>query len=527
MMPMKLNMSKVTKIAGDKHSSTFQHQDGHQIKILHKALPALQRKQLEKMPIKMADGGDPGISGDTITGNTGAPTLPDSSQLPPLAGPNNMSLSPGVGANILPPQPESEAPDAGPTDSRAPAQQSQSQPAGNGQVSDMAKQANNYSADVGQAYNQGQRGISEQAKVEADKAQAQQQVIQKDLEARQDLQKGFAQNLADFQASQKTFLNDYANGQIDPNHYMESRSTGQKIANGIGLFLGGLGQGLIGGNNPAQDWLNNQIDRDISAQKANLDKKKTLLGANQEMFKDSVLANNATRVNMNDIYDHQIQNEAAKLGTAQAKAAADMAHSKFALENAQLLNQSSMRATALHAAASGGAGLADPSVLVPALVPPEHQKQVFSEIEAAQNVNNNRAAILKAYDDSAKFHAVDLVPGMMNKDLKALHVLLGPTFKDVEGTVRQAAMDNLFKNIDTGLVSRATPDAISTGRSALEGYLNSKASAPTAKAFNIDLTQYPSTSHPTTTPSAREGQTGIDAQGHRVQIQNGKPVRIK
>lgn len=49
-------MSKFHKIAGDKHSSTMRHEDGHEIKIAHAALSALQRKQLERMPL--AEGGE-------------------------------------------------------------------------------------------------------------------------------------------------------------------------------------------------------------------------------------------------------------------------------------------------------------------------------------------------------------------------------------------------------------------------------------------------------------------------------------
>ena len=56
MKPLALNMSKMKKIAGDKNSSTFLHDDGHQMIIAHAKLPALQRKQLERLPL--AEGGE-------------------------------------------------------------------------------------------------------------------------------------------------------------------------------------------------------------------------------------------------------------------------------------------------------------------------------------------------------------------------------------------------------------------------------------------------------------------------------------
>jgi hypothetical protein len=138
-------------------------------------------------------------------------------------------------------------------------------------------------------------------------------------------------------------------------------------------------------------------------------------------------------------------------------------------------------------------GKIDPAILVPSRVPEHHQAKAFGEIEAAQNTAQNAPAILKAFDDAANnMHAVDLVPGTLNKDQKALHTLLGPTFKDVEGTVRQAAMDNLFSNITPQTADGG--DTKATKRAALVNYLQSKSSAPTAKAYGIDLKKFPSTS---------------------------------
>lgn len=136
----------------------------------------------------------------------------------------------------------------------------------------------------------------------------------------------------------------------------------------------------------------------------------------------------------------------------------------------------------------------DPSELVRKLVPPAHQQKVFDQIEAAQNTVTNAPKILKAFDDAANnVHGVDFVPGMANKDQKAMHALMGPTFKDVEGTVRQAAMDNMNENTTPQFGdSKAT---IATKRAALEGYLKSKSSASTAKGFGIDLSKFSTTNY--------------------------------
>lgn len=152
-----------------------------------------------------------------------------------------------------------------------------------------------------------------------------------------------------------------------------------------------------------------------------------------------------------------------------------------------------------------GGQVSDPSALVKNLVPPQHQQKVFDEIEAAQNTTQNASKILNAFDASAKearpmsggtgtsLSAIN--PWDSTANQKALHALMGPTFKDVEGTVRQAAMDNMNKNTTPQFGD--SDRTIGIKRNALVGYLQSKSSAPTAKGFGIDLKNFPTTSFKT------------------------------
>ncbi len=86
-------------------------------------------------------------------------------------------------------------------------------------------------------------------------------------------------------------------GQIKPKDYIDKMSTGGKISTGIGLILGGMGQGLMRSkSNPALDFLNSQIDRNIEAQKANLGSQENLLSANMKQYQDVQTAVEATRM---------------------------------------------------------------------------------------------------------------------------------------------------------------------------------------------------------------------------------------
>lgn len=451
MKPMFLNMSKVKKVAGDKNTSTFKHDDGHTITIAHKALPAIQRKQLEKLPLHLDEGGSVDLSapetgsmqggnadaakenykketadknkygdakttemcaGGPVKGYDSGGMVDMVAKLAPLALMAEGGAPPSTGGPMAPvpeAQPQTPSgpppgtdipvPDAGPatadTAPTAPAPNADRSPASSlpdfGKPVESPKDTSSMPApaDMTGAYNQGQRAISEQQDVNTKQAQANQDIQQADLTARQNLATGVEANKKAFLDHQQAFMQDYAAGKINENHFMENQGATQKVRNAIGLFLGGFGQGLTGGNNPAADYLNAQIDRDIDSQKANLGKKKTLLEANQALYHDQILADNATRINMNDIYDHQVQLAASKLGTAQAKAGADMAHSKFALENSQLLNQNAIRATVLHSAQAGGQGLDAQSLAAAGLMTPEQaEKEQSSLIKQKNSITN-------------------------------------------------------------------------------------------------------------------------------------------
>lgn len=69
-----------------------------------------------------------------------------------------------------------------------------------------------------------------------------------------------------------------ADGQVDPNKLLRNMSTGSAVIAGIAAIMGGIGQGLTGGQrNEAVATLQTAIDRDISAQRDNLAKNERML----------------------------------------------------------------------------------------------------------------------------------------------------------------------------------------------------------------------------------------------------------
>jgi len=503
---MKLDLSKVKKVSGDKESSTFQHPDGHSFKIAHKGVSALQRKQIEKMPIaKMAEGGEPTPmpqAGPSIPEQEKDNSKPQYPYGAPEGSEDNQQPKSQDQAMLDRPNVEQE---------QQPVQASQ-------QPQSMAQNAYDSSQLTNSAYNLGLQGIGEQGANSANLSQKNAEVIQKDLADREQFNKTSQAALDALTQQRQHLMSDYAADHINPSHYLENMGAGQKIATGIGLLLGGFSTPFTGQGNPAMDMLQKQIDRDINAQISRKDQQKTLIGANEAALHDHIMAVNQTRVNMNDIMAHKIELEAAKIGTPQAIATAKIASSKFALDNAGLIQSNAMRAAALNGASNG----MDPSKLVPILVPKEHQAKAFGEIEAAEDTKRMAGSIMKSFDEAAKDNTVMKTGGGFLRtppSVYSLHQAMQPTFKDLEGTVRQAAMDNTFKNITP--MPGDVDSTISTKRKALEDYLKSKLSAPTARGYGIDLSRYNSTA-PMQSQNPNEGKIAVNSSGDKLILKGGK-----
>ena len=324
-----------------------------------------------------------------------------------------------------------------------------------------------------------------------------------------------------YKAKDDALFQAYQSKQLDPNRYLHSQSTAQKIGTGLALFLGGIGSGLTGQPNPAAKMMEDAINRDIDAQKNSQDQQTNLWKMNKQEYGNDLAANLATQNQILTGTKVQLEQaaSAAKGPTAQAnaKAANALIDQKIAENRFKL---SLMQPT------SDTIGL-DPAKKVPWLVPPEKQGKVNDEIEAAQNATKAAPEVMSMFNQAATevrpmtggIHTslTAFVPGMESAGQKSLHTLLGPTFKDVEGTVRQAAMDNIFKNTTPQFGD--DDSTIDAKRRALQDYLTSKSSAPNASSFGINLGDYPSTAVKKAFPAAPQAKA---SQGNIRYDSNGK-----
>ncbi len=121
----------------------------------------------------------------------------------------------------------------------------------------------------------------------------------------------------------KNIQYDIANSKIDPDHFYKDSAgnvdTGKKISAGLAIALGGIGGALTGkGGNVGMDLISKAIDRDIDAQKSNIENMKagaqvqtSILSQMQRKFDSAQQAEAATR----SIYIDQAKAKLASLAS--------------------------------------------------------------------------------------------------------------------------------------------------------------------------------------------------------------------
>lgn len=253
------------------------------------------------------------------------------------------------------------------------------------------------------AYMQGlgeqKAGLAGQAAAEGQMGRQQAVQLNQAIQRQQQAVADYKNNYNKLDQERNSFIQDYQNQHINPNHYLQSMGTGQKISTAIGLILGGLGSGGTG-SNPAQAFLHDQITRDIEAQKAEMGKKENLLSANMRQFGNLRDASDMTRVMQMDIVSNQLKEAAAKATDPMAKARALKEAGVLDQQAAPVLSQMAMRRSLM----SGISGQdVDPAQKIRMLgtagiIPQPQQAAMYKELTEAQAMNRAKDNIMGAFD---------------------------------------------------------------------------------------------------------------------------------
>jgi hypothetical protein len=344
------------------------------------------------------------------------------------------------------------------------------------------------------AYQQGMKGLQQQMGADTQLAQDQADIAKGNIAAQATAQAQYQQAASKLDATRKSvsdWLQDPQNA-VNANKYMGKMDTGQRIGTAVALMLGGLGAGFTG-HNDALNYINKQIDNDIDAQKANIGQHQNLLSAIDHEYNDLDTSTAVLRGIMGDQTIAKMQQAAAQAKTPQAQATMTQGIAALQQQMAGPIQQATMRQALMGSGPGGGMSQQDPASFVQWVVPPGQQKEVFNEIKAAQNAQNNHGQLMNAFDQASKDNTIAKRAGHLGfqpASVLQMNALELPMIHDQEGRVNEYEQKTLS---DLHPQPGDTDSKIAQKRQGYENFILNKQAAPTAKGFGIDLSKFKST----------------------------------
>lgn len=536
-----VELKKFKKISSDAKTTTIQHPAGHKITIAHSALDAKTRNALHDLP-SYADGGEvkpqePVIVDkdkakqiqDSFKGALGfadGGDVPDQSQQSdqtqqpqgvnininaqpqqplPMAAPSQPMPAPQLPlpTPMQPPIPMATQQDSGPTTpTQAPTTitpQNNVPPS----VNPMAGLPANDPYGFGQQYQNVQSGIQQQKAGILGEAQAQGQLGQQQAKIEQESQQQqqgvvnkYNQTIDDYTKEQQAFQQDIANNHVDPKHYFSDMSTGQKIGNAIGLIMGGIGGGILHQENPALKYMNQQIDRDVQAQKDNMNKTQNLMSANSSRFKNVEDATMMTKVMLTDIAASKAREAAATAQDPIAKYRAMQLNGDLLKQNAGLIQQGAARAILTQGMGTGQVPNRDPATMIKVLAPEGEQAGLFKELKSAQDMSKGKDNLLGAFDQLNGLNTVGNRVAHLGFEPAKVNAIRDPLLaqlvEDSEGRITPQDTE-MIKSLFPS--PGDAPDTLSVKRNQLNKFIGEKMNFPSLQyyGFNPNAGRYTST----------------------------------
>lgn len=510
-----LNLKNFKKIHEDNNKAVLMHDSGHHFVIDKTKLDGKLRSQLSQLPIKMADGGDVENASqmpaqDDLSDVENTPvTTPDEQQQDPglldsVGNAIGNFLNYGSDENIAKrkadlaaqEQANGMAPNVDENAITYPSEDVNRMPAQEGATPQSQYQdvgIPDPSQYYGKALGEAKQGLQQQYNADVESAKLQQQQAQNEQQMMQKFMQDHQTNLQSYLQDRDKILDEMKNNVIDPNRYVNNMSTGSKIASAIGMIAGGLGSAFTGGPNPAMKFLNDQIERDVAAQRANMQNKGNLLAALDSKYRNITDSENMLRSIYAGNIAAKMRENAAKTAEPMAKARLLQAAGQLDAQYAQPLSQMAFQKTMIQHLQNPNGGF-QPEEAVPYLIKdPTIQTKAFQEIKDAKNVVKLAPQIMQAFDQASKASLSKATPGLESAGQKAFSALINTTVTGLEGTARQAAFESIMRNLRPQFGD--SPSTLASKRQATINYLMSKTAAPVSRGYHIDLNRFPETSY--------------------------------
>jgi hypothetical protein len=464
---VKIDYTKFKKVHSDANSSTLQHPDGHYIKIAHNALSEGHRVSLDAVPM-MAAGGE--VAGNSVMMDPVQPqqygldapvpapisdeeAFAARARQSEAAGPlwkqglssignfvtdevtklGQQSMGGGEASSATPVIPKQVKGAMAPGDFSSP-------DLGTPKANNGALMSLQSSMGARDPYASGIAGLQQSYKTaygaQKQLAEDEQKIANDNIQKQQQLQQHYQDAFNEIEQSRKDLVADIKAGHINPDQYMDSKSDLGKISTAIGLIMGGIGGGASGTSNPALDFINKQIDRDIDAQKTNLGKKHNLLSATMQQFGNIKDAENMARVYQADIYKAKMEEAMAKAKSPMSKAALQESMNKIELMYAPQRAELNKKMAIMAGMKSGAA---NPAMAVQYIVEDKDKDKARTELA---NIENSHKAVADIDKYVERMNTLQSVTGRLEygagSEIDSLNTQVMAAMKPILGALSEA-----------------------------------------------------------------------------------------
>ncbi len=330
------------------------------------------------------------------------------------------------------------------------------------------------------------QGANMEAQAQGQLGKQEAAAAQQNMDYMQKLNTDSQANLNQLMTERKAIADDYYKGKIDPNHFWDSKTDLGKASTVIGLLLGGFSGGLTGGNS-AVDFLTKQVERDIDAQKSNMDKKKNMLSVLHEQMGDMQAATNMARIIQMDAYKTMLDKAAAQSKDPLAKARALQLGAQWDVQVAPQLASMAQQRALMQGTKNGQV---PPEVAVNFL-PKEQQAEARTALEKYTEFEGAKKSILDGLQEQYKMSSMgsrlSTNPFTVSEKLDASRLRSFPIAKEIFNNLSETDKTTFADAMDVGTTT--SPEALKAKIATINAMIAGKqgAQAQKLRGFGIHL----------------------------------------
>lgn len=461
-------------VSEDDETYKIKHPDGSEFSVAKKALSKSLHSKIKGLePIKMADGGIvPSYEEDFLIDSENP-----ENEIPALSGPSGLQ-GPLIEqpiqeklavSNQTPPEPNLSTPELNPYE-KSSVSLNKIQPVEKKEViPGMEGLPDSYAKSLKQAQDSIKMGAQAQARGFEQQAKVQEQLVNDLKQAEIKTQ----ERLAPIEEKSRILYDSIMNDKVDPNRVWNQSSTANKIVSVFSILMSGIGSGIAGGTqrNMALDVLDNAINQDIDAQKANIRKKESLYSENLRLLGDERQAALATKSQLLSVAQAQIQAIGLKTNSQEAKAKELSALGQIEMQKAQI-RQQLQKDQVVSQMAGGGTSMSDAQI-----------QQMPEEIRKRAVKVGGKYVL--ALDDQAAKSSREIIgshDSMMSNLDELINLRKQYGAETIPGPVK-AKMQNIASNLELAMKESKKLGTLDAGA---ERYMKKIVADPTSYTFALD-----------------------------------------